>query len=70
MPFVVTDSNEDFRYITSDSKYTFYKKKGDHRVKVLRYNEEWLEFEQGSEAIITLISDFEDTDEQLKQIIY
>lgn len=42
-----------------DEKYTFILPKGDYRIQVLRYGEDWLWIDEGSNAVHALMAEVE-----------
>lgn len=51
-----------------NGKYTFVKPDDDYRVHVLRYGEEWLTIESGSNAIVALLGEYEELKEKVKRL--
>ena len=49
-----------------NKKYTFIHKTGDYRIHILRYGDPWLVLEKGSNAIFSLMAEFEELRSQCR----
>jgi hypothetical protein len=49
-----------------DGKYTFVRDDGNYEVRVLRYGEDWLTVERGSNAVMALMYRVQDLEEKLE----
>lgn len=51
-----------------DGKYTFIQYKKDWKVHCLRYNEPWMVFEEGNGAILALMLEYQEKQEQIQKL--
>lgn len=65
----MSSPKELLRVSVDNGKYTFILNDDDYRIKVLRYDQEWITIETGSKAIHCLMSELEQAREIGKELL-
>lgn len=53
----------------ADGKYTFIRAEDDYKIPCLRYDESWIIFEKGSNAISSLLYEFDEAKKQRDDLL-